>query len=152
MPKGFSAIGLDNAKNSINVIIEILGKEVHPKMEKYTENDDGTVTDNETGLVWKQEPEPGGHTFAEALALPKDGWRLPTIKELVSLVDHSRFAPAINTEFFPGTPNVYFWTSTPYADLSAISSSWVVDFYNGYANHRYQGNRGCVRLVRENQP
>ena len=68
----------------------------------YTDNGDGTISDNVTGLMWQQSPDTNGDgminatdklTFAEAVAgastLTLGGysdWRLPTIKELYSLI------------------------------------------------------------------
>lgn len=85
----------------------------------YTVNNDGTVTDNITGLVWQKSYEV--MSYREVLAaLEKinlesdDEWRLPTIKELYSLVDfsgvdassrdmyqvNSKARPFIDTEYF----------------------------------------------------
>ncbi len=58
----------------------------------YTNNNDGTVTDNVTGLIWQQTM---GHklsyeeAFIQAKSLSLGGhndWRVPTIKELYSLI------------------------------------------------------------------
>jgi len=76
----------------------------------YTANGDGTVTDNVTGLVWQQSPDTDGDgdidaadklSYEEAVAgastLDLGGyndWRLPTIKELYSLIDFSGSDPS----------------------------------------------------------
>jgi len=56
------------------------------------DNGDGTVTDRVTGLMWQQDPGPK-RTFKQAVAGAKAcrlgghaDWRLPTIKELYSLI------------------------------------------------------------------
>ena len=76
----------------------------------YTDNGDGTVTDNVTGLMWQQTPDTDGdgdvdesdkvswadaQTGAESLTLGGYAdWRLPTIKELYSLIDFSGTDPS----------------------------------------------------------
>lgn len=71
----------------------------------FTDNGDGTITDQVTGLMWQQDPDRNDDgkidaqdmmSFAEAVAgassfqLAGHGdWRLPTIKELYSLIDFS---------------------------------------------------------------
>src|SRR6185503_4602805 len=62
----------------------------------------GEVTDNYTGLVWQQGYSAATMTFAEAgpycssLALNGHVWRLPSIRELATLVYEAQVAPAIN--------------------------------------------------------
>lgn len=43
-------------------------------------------------------------------------WRLPTVDELLTIVEKCREAPSINTNAFPATPWTGFWTSTPHGD------------------------------------
>ena len=66
----------------------------------YTDNGDGTITDNVTGLMWQQDPG-AKMTFDQALAAAEtfalagyDDWRLPTIKELYSLILFSGVDPS----------------------------------------------------------
>lgn len=76
----------------------------------YTDNGDGTITDNVTGLMWQKSPDRNGDgdidaadklTYDEAVAwasLQTTGdyidWRLPTIKELYSLILFSGVDPS----------------------------------------------------------
>lgn len=124
----------------------------------YTDNGDGTVTDNVTGLVWQQVPANSGlnneeaEAYCESLVLGGyDDWRLPTVKELQSIVDYTRspsagdaanLGPAINTDFFDitalasGTTDYdpdygYFWTSTSAyfgGDSPEYYYAWYVAF------------------------
>jgi hypothetical protein len=63
----------------------------------FTDNGDGTVTDNVTGLMWQQDPGAkmtwnAGVAGAATLDLAGYGdWRLPTIKELYSLMADSLY-------------------------------------------------------------
>jgi hypothetical protein len=71
-------------------------------------------------------------------------WRLPTIKELVTLVDYSRYNPTINPIF--NVVASYYWSSTTY--VSNTSNAWHVGFYNGHVDDSYKANYGYVRAVR----
>jgi hypothetical protein len=70
--------------------------------------DGDTVLDRTTGLVWSRENVPGGtmnwKAAAEACGKLNLGghsdWRLPTIRELLTLVDYERHDPAIDTTAF----------------------------------------------------
>lgn len=73
-------------------------------------------------------------------------WRLPTYKELVTILETVCFNPAIKKKVFPGTPSVSYWTSSRYA--SNRHSAWAVNFQYGDANANYIGNSLAVRLVR----
>jgi hypothetical protein len=59
-----------------------------------------------------------------------DDWRLPSIKELASLLDSSRKEPAIDP-IFGAVPMINgYWSSTPFA--TDLGCAWAVDFTNGY--------------------
>jgi hypothetical protein len=73
-------------------------------------------------------------------------WRLPTRKELLSIVDNGQLKPAIDTSYFPNTPSAHFWSSSPYADQAG--SAWQVYFQYGEALPQDKGEGGQVRLVR----
>lgn len=65
--------------------------------ERFVDNGDGTVTDNQLGLMWGKEDTKGNvdwknaerwvqYTFPYSLPSEKrEGWRLPTIEELQTL-------------------------------------------------------------------
>jgi len=123
----------------------------------YTDNGDGTVTDTSTGLRWQQAGSSNTQTWVQALAycmgLNLGGytdWRLPTSKELQSLVDYSRYNPAIYTTYFSNTAASWYWSSTTYA--SDTSYAWLVFFDYGYVLYTNKNGSSYVRAVRGGQP
>jgi len=126
----------------------------------YQDLGDGTVKDVVTGLVWQKGVDSGTYTwsataapgsaqaYCETLTLSGGGWRLPTSNELMSLVDYTKAlpGPAINAKAFPGTPSLWFWTSTPYAGSS--SGAWGVYFDVGSVSNGGVALNGRVRCVR----
>jgi len=114
-----------------------------------------TVTDNVTGLIWQRAmPSPVSSwadavTYCAGLVLDgKTGWRLPTLIELLSIVDSgTTTAPAINTTAFPGHPTKPYWSSTLYAGSSG--TTWYVSFDWGRS---YYGGGGSVRCVWTHAP
>ena len=121
------------------VIID--GVEYIPK-EKEIE----TWTDPETGLVWEKQGSKKEMSWEEAFKYAKklgDGWRLPTIQELFSLVDFSRNNPAC--KIIDSHPS-YYWSST--ADVSGTSYAWSVDFYYGDVGYDIKNGSYYVRCVK----
>ena len=77
-------------------------------------------------------------------------WRLPTVKELSSLVDSSiPPGPTINTDYFPNTVSSNYWSSTTYAPNS--NYAWDVDFNDGEVWGRGKSGDDHVRAVRGGQ-
>lgn len=74
------------------------------------------------------------------------GWRLPTIQELLTLVNYNKANPASDLK---DTKNSRYWSSTTYA--SDTSTAWVVFFYNGYDYWYYKTDSYYVRCVREKE-
>lgn len=79
-----------------------------------------TVTDNWTRLTWQRTSSsaPLAHADAVAYCAQLGAFRLPTLKELLTLVDPTNFDPAIDYNAFPATPSGYFCSSTPELPLS----------------------------------
>lgn len=101
----------------------------------YTDNGNGTITDNVTGLMWQQDPGEKmtyqqAVTGAESFSLAGyDDWRLPTIKELYSLIQFDGVDPSgpTSTTATPFIDTNYF--NFEYGDTSAgertIDSQWA---------------------------
>ena len=114
----------------------------------------GTVYDSKTKLTWQQAvssslyAQAGAASYCSTLALNADAWRLPTMKELVTIVDFSGapLAMAFDATAFPGTPtSAAFWTSTPYA--GATGNTWLVSFSDGTTSHDVASNTYNARCV-----
>ena len=124
----------------------------------YTDNGDGTATDTSTGLTWQQASSSNCLTWEQALAYCEGlniggsaDWRLPTIKELRSLVDYNRYIPAINTTYFPSTFESWYWSSTTTAFNT--DGAWGVDFDSGNDSSNYRkDSEGYARAVRGGHP
>jgi hypothetical protein len=101
--------------------------------------DGRTAYDTTSMLTWNRDFEPAltfaaANTYCSDLSLNGfDDWRLPTLKELQSLVDFRTGNPAIDTTVFAGTPiaDPDFWSST-HTSLDS-TKTWVVGFANGWA-------------------
>ena len=75
------------------------------------------------------------------------GWRLPSRKELESLVCRDCKIPKINTEIFPNTAPVPYWTGE--RNKFAKKHFWSVNFYTGNTYGRFYPYQSlAVRLVR----
>ena len=72
-------------------------------------------------------------------------WRLPSIDELISITDKTKFSPAINSAF-KYVKSDFYWSSTKFADGS--SRAWFVHFKNGYADWSGISDRLFTRCVR----
>ena len=108
---------------------------------RFTDNNDGTVTDNLTGLIWLKNANCfGTQTWANALSSANtlnsgecgltDGsvegdWRLPNVREQTSLADYSRFGPPLPSGHpFTGVQSTgFYWTSTTYSGNT--SNAWA---------------------------
>lgn len=113
---------------------------------RLTDNGNGTVTDNLTGLVWLQNADCFGElawadalTAAGGLDAPECGlsdgsaegdWRLPNVHELTSLVDFGQSSPALPSGHpFSSVQISSYWTSTSYPSLAP--NAWRVMFVSG---------------------
>lgn len=124
---------------------------------RFTDNGNGTVTDNLTGLIWLKNANcsdtvgsvsktHGNLVWAEAItwsnALANGAcglsdsstagqWRLPNVAELESLVDSGQFSPALPVGHpFTGVQSYYYWSSSSYT--FSPSNAWIVNVTGGY--------------------
>ena len=125
----------------------------------YTDNGNGTTTDNRTGLMWVKDGNSAGCnnggiltwdaaiTFCEGLTYAGySDWRLPNRRELMSIVDYGTSYPSINATYFPNTQSNRYWTSTTY--ILDTSYAWFVFFDDGGVQSLYKSISAPVRCVR----
>ncbi len=125
---------------------------------------DTVIMDAYTKLSWQrtvttQTDFPGAVAACNGLSLGTfpTQWRLPSYKELLTLVDESphyeyengRMQVAIDGNAFPGTPVTNnsgdYWTSS----ASGASNVFVVEFQHGTANALPSGSTAYVRCVHD---
>ena len=96
-----------------------------------------TVFDKTTGLEWQREDDNIERTWLAAWHYCADldlsdhqDWRLPTVKELQSIVNYARATePLINIAAFPNTNSDFYWTASIQASSPTIV--WSVNFNSG---------------------
>jgi hypothetical protein len=116
------------------------------------------VQDPRTNLMWEDTPhvreakirQPRAVIYCKELTLGGfEDWRLPTIKELLTIIDYTRISPAILREFSYVEDESFYWTKTHVADED--DAFWGVNFKRGYsskASEYYDRYVRCVRNIK----
>ena len=145
-------------------------------MRNYTDNGDGTITDNKTGLMWEKLSADGtihdyGTSYTWYTAFTRRSttlnsgsfaghtdWRLPNINELQSIANYGTSSPAVDAVFNTScaasctvttcscTQSGLYWSSTTYQ--FDPSHAWLV-YFNATASRSSPVKRiaTCVRLM-----
>jgi hypothetical protein len=134
------------------------GKCIPQKFTVKGSGDEKIVFDENLKLEWQQKIPEGEFDWQSAANYCGQeyagsyGWRLPTPKELLSIVDNGKFDPAINTDYFPDTNDEWFWTSADFASTESYDSgkAWFVRFDSGFLSHKKktESEKMHVRCVR----
>ncbi|KJG37732.1 hypothetical protein UA32_12300 [Photobacterium angustum] len=149
--------------------------EIHAEGSLIDRND-GTVLDINTGLLWSKcnvgevyektdnscSGQPSNFsTWQDALLAVNDptvstvgeleGFRIPNIKELQSIVDYRCISPAINNAVFISTMNAAYWSNTP--DIHNVNSisgydGLLIDFKDGQEIDTGASGLLLLRLVK----
>ena len=100
--------------------------------------------DINTGLEWSKENF-GPISWNKAIKQfdGSNGWRLPTIGELKTLVEYTKLDPAT---YLPKMLSAHYWSSSTYANYSGHAC--YVNFYRGRAYSRNKSNAYYIRAVR----
>ncbi|WP_069472838.1 Lcl C-terminal domain-containing protein [Candidatus Marithrix sp. Canyon 246] len=144
----------------------------------FTDNGDGTVTDNRTCLIWLKDADCVGQrvwadvdTSAEVVTLINaascdnytasfNDWRLPTIQELASLVHYGYYNPAISNFAgdsqwqtgvigFSGVQTNDYWSSSTSANYTTFA--WYLYLFNGNVYSSIKADAHYVWPVRGGQ-
>jgi hypothetical protein len=105
----------------------------YPAGSRYQVQAGAVVLDAATGLTWQQVASV--RDWTTALTSCPSGFRVPSMKELQTIVDYTRAAPGPTvdtTVFFNSATTQVFWTSSTY--LPSPPLVWIVDFTNGTPN------------------
>jgi hypothetical protein len=139
----------------------------------FTDNGDGTITDNKTGLMWEKLSNDGSihdkddtYTWANAFATKvgtlnsgsfagHNDWRVPNRFELETLVNLGAVHPSTYSAFSTSCPAACtvltcsctqsngYWSSSTYQN--GPSNAWAVDFGDGLT---FANGRMAIRYVR----
>jgi uncharacterized protein DUF1566 len=111
------------------------------------------VLDRETGLIWERAPGLQTQTFDLADAFlcnlknigGRKGWRVPSVWELLTLVDSTQNPPLpAGNPFNLGSGAPRFWTNTPLSVGFGATTAWVVAF----VNDGFSGTSGTTQQLR----
>lgn len=125
----------------------------------YTDNGDGTVTDNVTGVIWQQTDDGIGRTWSGAISycdLLNLGnaetiqWYVPTVMQLTLIIHYDLFGPSLSRLYYPNAKSAAYWTSSTNA-ANPSDSAWYVNFYNGVVGYANKLNNNYVRCVSSGQ-
>ena len=126
---------------------------------RFTDNGNGTITDNSTGLIWTADMNlmSGAYSFLDTDVTAGDGivywqttldfaaqlntdmygsrtdWRIPNILELMSIMNYgaSNVLPAWLASYGFSNTGSYYWSSTTYRVTSTGAIAWIFSYSTG---------------------
>ncbi len=120
--------------------------------ERFEKNGD-LVYDSKIELTWQSSPSSQKFNWSDAQNYchnlsygGQSDWRLPNIYELKSLVDYTKYNPAIATTLINIDTNSYYWSSSK--DVDDSSDAWVVNFKTGGDLWRNKSDKDLALCVR----
>jgi hypothetical protein len=163
--KGYPTGAMPNQSTGKKFYVFFVRENESYGINNFTDNGDGTVTDNATGLMWMQNDSGEGMNWQEALEFAENAefagysdWRMPDAKELQSIVDYSRAPGATNSAAInpvfkctqitneAGQPDyAYYWTGTTHANAQGGGNAAYISFGRalGYFNGVWQDVHGA---------
>lgn len=131
----------------------------------FADNENGTISDIATGMMWQQADSgegmdwPSALGYCEALELGGYGdWRLPNAKELQSIVDYGRSPDGTGSAAIDGlfeataivnelgqTDYAYYWSSTTHNSVTGGENAVYISFGRGMGsmNGQYMDVHGA---------
>lgn len=116
-----------------------------------------TAFDSRTGLLWQRGTVGTNLTWPTALTTceltdgakgDEKGWRLPTAKELLTIVDETA-TPAIDTTMFPGAVTMTpYWTASTYSAPEYEGTAYAITFQDGSVERYTTDQSFAVRCVK----
>lgn len=157
------AIGLSALATALAVIAPVRATAPVDQYVPFASDND-TIRDLRTGLTWQRAfsdvatDRDGAVAHCVGLGLAQLKWRLPTYKELLTIVDEHYYyyfdsngvtrSQAIYINAFPLTPDEDFWSSS---DATAAGYGWVVDFSSGESATKQTNRASRFRCVHDEQ-
>lgn len=92
-------------------------------------------------LTWQEALQQSRSMSETALA-----WRVPDVKEAMSLIERQCVDPAIRLSVFPNANSENIWTSTTVQAMPA--EAWAIAMYSGKNNRKGKEQQLYVRFVR----
>jgi hypothetical protein len=128
-------------------------KEIYNGNKSYSEYSTNIIKDNYTELLWEKKVIYQKYKWKNAQQYCKNltvdgykGWRLPSKKELLSLVDRTKQNPAIDTDYFNIRKKDFYWTSTKYPH--GVDKAWAIDFTYGEDMQKHINSTFYIRCVK----
>jgi len=150
-----------------HTVVDENGEEgISSLITRFKDNNDGTVNDPTTGLMWTQDANLRGDTvlFHQAINYIKGmnegeqdnfgytDWRLPTLKELQSLIEYKEFTSKGHVlpegHPFHNVQSLRFYDRSAPTYLSSTEHSWFVYAYCSIVGHNVESCFGFIWPVR----
>lgn len=126
----------------------------------------GMITDNNTGLVWQQQDDGNAYNWYQAAGVyhatynadsssvcaaqnlgGHSDWRLPHMKELMSIIDYAVAYPGPAADPIFGAAQANYWSASSYL-VGPPGNAWILDFGSGTVNAYLKSFAAHVRCVR----
>ena len=129
-----------------------------PETKVLIDNGDGTVTDNTTGFIWQKVLSTDNLTWENALAYCNSldlagytDWRLPSIRELQSIIDYGK-SPAVDSSYFTNLTagKTQHRSSTTKSDN--VSTAFIVNMSEGVSSYSAKSTLTKVWAMRSEWP